>query len=801
MSITSGNNKNMKLIFILLLLIPIKLSAQGQIDGSMKEYFASPVVEDGKRNIVLQNRCGNRLTLLMYDDQTNLEFIYKPNAFRRKEYAARNFSNRDNFTLLFKEVTWPMVNAGNIVEFDYDPFVTRLKIKNQWEAKNDITVLNIADENVFAISAKTPLLLSIKPHSTFEVRDGLLMEQFTDRGENIVSYVAFDNIVQNRFRVLSDGTCVLQIFENEVVFFGGEENEYQVQQALSRLKNKSVTELIAQNEEQLNSKMNKGKVYFSNPDFQKVLDINHRIAYSGIDEGGACFGALNRIYYLIWVRDGSMTSTLMARAGNTELIKIWTKFLLNNPSIIRKDDNSLIPEFLQIVGSRWTRSEDDGIFYATLSLFSYFKTTGQDDLIQGKEFRVLLNAIDLYLEKTWNIDKKLMISNTVGETPLKADPNFGYDVVNGNYEKNDFHKSQGKELNLNASLYNQVNTYNILMMASDLLTQRLDLDNGRQSKYLAIAKNIQSSIKTKFYDKANDCLFSSIEYYTDGTEGTLSFLGDINPWEGSWATAIGPYFPAPELQLKTARFICTNWPIITKQGYGYCPWNTLSKVLTEYGLPAGDYEKMLSPEIRDALSLTLKYPMPGALTEYNRQIEGWRALPFSAGSLFFSMASQMISSLPDGIAVRANSKIDSISNFRYKLSSVQAIAKGKGDVVISYVLNGDTINNSLQIPDSKLFPGNNYLEVLRGEINGRFRLFSSNAQLLNIAVVGKTFEYTFKSNVPSQLCFEQWEKAGSVEITDFRGNKVDFIKSPLNNGKITLLEFSVNGIFKVKVVF
>ena len=789
----------MKLKLFCLLLFPLSLLAQQQINGSMVDYFAKPVVEDGKRNIILQNRCGNRLTVLMYEDRTNLEFTYKPNAFRRKEYTARNFSNRDNFTLLFKDVKLPMINSNNIVGFDYDPFITKLKIKNQWDAKNNISFINIADENVFAISAKTPLLIAIKPHSNFEVKDGLLTEHFTDRGENIVSYIAFDNFQQNRFRVLEDGTYIIQIFENEVVFFGGEENEYQVNRALDRLKNKTLAELTAQNEQSLANKMNQGMVHFANPDFQKVLDINHRIVYSGIDEGGACFGALNRIYYLMWIRDGSMTSSLMARAGNTELIKIWTRFLLNNPSLTRKEDNTLVPEFLQIVGSRWTRSEDDGIFYAALSLFSYFKTTGQDDLIQGAEFKTLLNAIDLYIQKTWNEDKKLMVSNTVGETPLKSDPYFGYDVVNGNYENNNFHKSQGKELNVNASLYNQVNTYNIMMMASELLSQRPEIDNGRKIMYLSIATDIQNSIKTKFYDKAHDCLYSSLEYYTDGTQGSLDFIGDNNPWEGSWATAIGPYFPAPDLQLKTARFIYTNWPKTTKQGYGYCPWNTVSKVLSEYGLPSTEYEKMLSAEIKDALTLSVKYPMPGGLTEYNTSVEGWRALPFSAGSLFFSMASQMISSLPQGVAVRANNKVDTVSNFRYKLSSIQALASDKGDVVLSYSMNGDTIVNSLQIPENKLLPGKNILHVIRGEKNNQFRLFSSSAQLLNITTGGNKVEYTFSSHVPSQLVFEKADLAKSIEIIDERGTKHEFVKSFMNNGKTTLIECNVNGIFKVKV--
>lgn len=790
----------MKLKLFILFFLPLSLFAQPQINGAMSDYFTNPVIEDGKRNLIFQNRCGNRLTFLLYDDSTNLEFTYKPNAFRRKEYAARNFSDRDNFTLLFKNVKLPMINATNIVGFDYDPFFTKLKMKNQWDAKNEISVVNIADENVFAISAKTPLLIAIKPHVKFEVKNGLLTEEFADRGENIVSFIAFDNLTQNRFRVLADGTYVIQVFENEIVYFGGEENEYQVNRALSRLKNKNLTELIAQNEQLLSNKMNQGLVYFANPDFQKVLDINHRIVYSGIDEGGACFGALCRIYYLMWVRDGGMTSSLMARAGNLEPTKLWTRFLLNNPSITRTADNTQVPEFLQIVGTRWTRSEDDGIFYAALSLFSYFKTTGQDDLIQGHEFKTLLNAIDYYLQKTWDTEKQLMVSNTVGETPLKSDPFFGFDLVNGNYENNEFHKSQGKELSINASLYNQVNTYNIMMMASELISQRPEMDNGRKSKYLRIAKEIQNSIKTKFYDKAHDCLYSSLEFYTDGTQGTLDFIGDTNPWEGSWATSIGPYYPMPDLQLKTARFIYHNWPKITKQGYGYCPWNTLSKVLTEYGMSSAEYEKMLSAQIADALTLTVKYPMPGGLTEYNRGLEGWRSLPFSAGSLFFSMASQLISGLPEGIAVRANNKVDSISNFRYKLSSIQAVATGKGDVVLSYIINGDTLVNSLQIPENKLIAGKNTLTVLRGEKSKQFRLFSSSAQLLNIATTGNGIEYTFRSNVPSELYFENADASKSFEFLDAQGKRMEFARSLMNNGKTTLLESNGSGVFKVKVL-
>jgi len=747
----------------------------------------------------LQNRCGNRLTLLMYDDRTDLEFIYKPNAYRRKEFRARNFSNRDNYTLLFKEVKWPMIHADHIVEFDYDPFHTKLKTRNQWDAKNEISVVNIADENMFVIAARAPLLIAVKPHESFHTGQNILTEKFTDRGENIVSFIAFENMEQNRFRVLSDGTYIIQVFENEVVFFGGEENEYQVNRALEKFRGKKINEIIANNEQILAPKMNQGVIRNNQPDFQKVLDINHRIVYSGIDEGGACFGALNRIYYLMWVRDGSMTSSLMARAGNPELIKLWTPFLLNNPSITTNEDGTKIPEFLQLVGTRWTRGEDDGIFYAVLSMFTYFNMTGQDDLLQGKEFSLLIEAIDRYLEKTWKTNKKMMISNTIGETPLKSDPYFGYDVVNGNYEHNSFHISQGKELAMNASLYNQVNTYNIMIMAAELLAQRPMMDKGHAKKYLDVANEIKNTLRNRFYDKANDCLYSSIEFYTDGTEGTLSMKADDNPWEGSWACSLGPFFPLPDLQLKTARIIYNTWPKITKQGYGYCPWNTLSEELYEYGMSGLQYQLMLTAEIKDANTLSVKYPMPGALTEYNTQMESWRGLPFSAGSFFYSMGAQMICSLPDGIAVRASNNVDSILNFRYKLSSIQAFASGQGDVVVSYHLNGENIPVTLQIPEYKLLPGQNTLQVERGDDYSQFRIYGSTARLLGVSQEHNTIVYSFQSEVPAQVYIENLKQAESLEVFNLNGEKVNFAKSDMSETRISLLEIEHAGTFIIKV--
>lgn len=145
---------------------------------------------------------------------------------------------------------------------------------------------------------------------------------------------------------------------------------------------------------------------------------------------------------------------------------------------------------------------------------------------------------------------------------------------------------------------------------------------------------------------------------------------------------------------------------------------------------------MLSDQIDEALMLTEKYPMPGALTEYYTAVNSWRALPFSEGSLFYSVTAQMVQSMPMGVGVRASNKVDSVENFEFRLANTTASATGEGDVVESYTINGNEIPFTLQIPESALRFRANNIEVVRGSSSDEFRFYSSTAQLLDYSYTG-----------------------------------------------------------------
>jgi hypothetical protein len=776
---------------ILLMFCMIEIFGQ-----SMSGYFRQPVFEEGENNILLQNRCGNRLTCMFSPCITALEFVYKPNADRRKEFWARNFSNRDNQTLLFSSFVMPDIFSTDAT-YEYDPFLTKIKISSPSGAKNTISLLNLADENAFVLSARSPLLIAFKPHTKFEVADGLLTERFTERGEEVVSFVSFPGFEQNRFRILSDGTYVLQLLENDVILIGGEENMYQVNRVYKKFAGQKLQTIINQNEASLNYELSKSTIFCKNTDFKTVLDINKRILLSMVDKGGATFGALSRCYYLIWTRDGSMSTSLMARGGMPTFLEDWTTLLLHHPSMVRRDDGIEVPEFIQTLGTRWSKGEDDGIFYAALSLFTLCQTTPNHDLLFSDGFKILLESIDRYLEKDWEPDRKMVGSDTRGETSLQSSPYYGYDVVNGEM----YHKTMGHE-NVNFtpivrsySFYNQVNAYNLLLMANVLIAMNPAMDQNRSTRYALIAQELKETMRSKFVNPKGT-FYAGFEIFSDGSEKFVPFGPDCDYWETAWANSLGPYYPVPEIQLKSAWEIRTDW---TKyRSHGYCPWNTLSGYLYEYGMTSKDYETMLVEQMKDALTLTKKYPMRGAVTEYQKEVEGWRALPFQIGALYQSMSAQLIQNMPMGIGIRASNFVDSINNYQFRSALINAKQSGIGDVVGQCKLNGKELKYTLQIPVSLLRNDNNSLEITRAQDNQQFRLFASTAELYSLHEKGGKLLFEMANPVETQLIFDNFELAQTVRLLNAKGEAIPYSRRAIANK--TLIEAGTKGNFVLEII-
>ncbi|GCE15916.1 hypothetical protein [Tengunoibacter tsumagoiensis] len=762
----------------------------------MKHYYQESQVEEGISNVLLQNRCGNRLTLLFHEQETEIELVYKPHAGRRREFRARNFSNRDNQTTLFAALRLPEITVSMVQNYGYDPFITTIDTKAPIGARNTLTFLNLPEENCFALAARCPLLITVTPHAKFTITDGLLSEKFTDRGEEIVSFLHFPGFEENRFRQLEDGRVVLQLLENDVILLGGEENLYHVQRVVKTLGKLSLPELTDLINRQLAPTLAIAQLTSSDEQLQRIIDLNKRIIYSGLDQGGACFGALNRIYYLIWIRDGSMTTSFMARAGLPEWLGIWTPFLLANPNQKKDAAGIIVEEFLQAVGTRWSKSEDDGLYYAILSLFTLYQTTADAHLLHPSVLDPLLKILNHTIETRYEPSLQLFASDTRGETTLESSPYFGYDIVNGTIE-HWVHDSQhqGKTIWKAGSLYHNINMYNVLLMIENLLAQS-PFYQTRSVTYVPLARELQTSLKKNFINPEGN-YYSSLLFFEDGTQKWDTFAeGDF--WEYAWAVSIGPFFPDSITALKSAQMVYQTWPGI--RNYGYCPWNTLARTLKEFGMSSTEYHQMLQDEIRDALLQTRKYPLIGALTEYQNDAEGWRALPFSAGSLMFSLSSLLLNSLPQGLAVRANTLITQIEYFQFRASTLNIQQQQGGDQVVEWTLNGQTISGTLQIPEQFLRTGPNTLTVKGGKTYNNWRLYSSNARLFSMTTSATGHTYEFMNSAPSELIVENFGQARSIQATTRQGESINLTTESIPTTSLTRILIDTSGEFLLTVI-
>ena len=773
----------------------------------MKSPYRVPPQEEGKHNLVFQNRCGNRLSWIVHATHTELETSYKPNAFRRTDFRARNFSCRDIFTSLFADLRLPDLGTGLNYRFNWDPFHTTIEVNHPDGALNRIQVLNLASHNAFVLTARAPMLLALRPHAAFRVEDGLLWEPFSDRGEDIVSFVLFRGYESSRYRVLEDGTHLLQVVENDPLIIGGEENRAQVDAIRASLRGLSMAHLAAANEIQVRDHLREGQACLADPAYQRVFDLNRRIAWSGIDAGGACFGAINRIYHLIWVRDGSMTAAHMALAGCPQFSRLWTPFLLANPSVTMSDDGDGAETYGQLLGTRWSKSEDDGLFYAVWTLFTYFRVTGDDGPLQGEGLSRLIRIARNHLERCLDQARGIMTSDTLGEESLRGSPYFGYDIVDGSFKKAHSNVSmEGRPFLRVASFYHQVNTFNACRMLECLAATGDLPDRSEACAYLrGQADLLQHSLRTHFVSD-DGTPYALWAFFTDGTDQKyLVGAAQTDFWETSWAMAQGPFFPLPESQLQGARLILEQWPQREGRSYGLCPWNVLLRFLhTRGSLSSVEVRHALEEEVAEALSETERYPMAGALHEDHRNPHHLRGLPFSAGSFTVAQTSLLLSPLAQGLALRDGGGTRSLKSFRYRLSRIDARVTGEGPQVLGWSLNGVPVPGTLQIPEARLRPGANTIEVTTGEREGEKRdprLWASDAELHQVSrsAPAGTSVWEMASAVPALLEVEGLEPLHVVEALDQSGRAIPHNCFPDPASGRTCISVGCSGVFLVRI--
>jgi hypothetical protein len=255
-----------------------------------------------------------------------------------------------------------------------------------------------------------------------------------------------------------------------------------------------------------------------------------------------------------------------------------------------------------------------------------------------------------------------------------------------------------------------------------------------------------------------------------------------------------PFYPDVAAALRSARFFTETWP--TVRNYGHCPWNTLSGMLTEFGMTSDEFVAMHADQMSEAMMLTTRYPMVGALTEYHGNPEGWRGLPFQTGTLLNALCGLVLKGLPMGVAARGSDLVTEARNYTYRAAAIDAVSTGRGDEVQSIEVNGTPLRGSLQIPEELLRAGRNTVRIVRGTPPDGPRLHGSTARLFGVAEGRTGTVYRMGSPTRADLVFESLD-AARLRVTDAAGDDLAFETRAIEDTGKTLVIVPADGDFVV----
>ena len=291
------------------------------------------------KTILSHGRLGVRIEL-NFNDEGVLELWISPRAETSSASRDRNWSNRDDHTRLFDRIGLRDLSQQQFVRCDYDPFHIVVVFQHQTlhlislydEAGVTLWFENVQIVDFKSDKADTPLS---RDAQTFAV-------SHPDRGEIFHFAAVLESGKFTHQLVTDEGRstyAAARLEANKTLAILGGLHEDRVLERAQNVAQRGCNALLEHNEKLVNDALQSGHIELRDDKaLQKLVDINRRVLLSQQDAQGAIRAALNRIYYLIWARDGAIIECFKAHAGWSEGVEKWSRFLLDNPLVIEDEE-------------------------------------------------------------------------------------------------------------------------------------------------------------------------------------------------------------------------------------------------------------------------------------------------------------------------------------------------------------------------------------------------------------------------------------------------------------------------------
>jgi len=719
------------------------------------------------KTILMHNRMGIRIEL-NFDREGLLELWISPRAGESADYRDRNFSCRDDHTRLFDRISLPGLSAERFEGCDYGPFHSTVRFQGQ-----ALHVLSLYDRPGVVLWCDEPQGVDFKSDKadTPVAREADVFEvRHPDRGRTF-SFMAVLGKGSGAFRhqfALDEGRSTYaraELAPGQLLAIAGELQAEPVRQMAREAAAGTADELIADNEDKIGAALAPGKFRLrERPEMQRLLDLNRRVLLAMQDACGAVRAAINRIYYLIWVRDGAIIECFNAYAGSPEPLALWTDFLLANPTVV-EDQQPTGRTFVMLVNRKITKWEEDGVFYAIWSAFTAWTQTGDDRFVTGENLAVLEDAMDWLERYSFDGEAGLFGRWHRGESPLPGSRGDGWDNAVGKPTDHQDCVYEGESIRRSYDIY-----INLFSYASYVMLAAMDTGTAAD-EYLQKADALAERMAPLFGDGLPD--------YGDllTAEGDMLRAGPygLDVTDYVWGLSLTPFVPEP-WRMPGIRRELYRRAMEEPEGCFLAALFSLLASLDPDWFDEADVMRAAELAAEASYRPGEFLAMPNTVVEKIGVEDGHpyhdvRPQAFSVGPWLATMTGLGLRRLPFGLAVRANGTLEEITDYRYRGSSLHVTFTGQGEWA-ALRLNGRDVPGTLQMPEDFLRDGENDVEVCAGPPRGGPVLVESTVRLNAVERAEGAVTYTVETYGKNVLAFRGVEDC-SVTVRDVAGEAVE----------------------------
>ena len=654
--------------------------------------------------ILMHSPCGVRVELIIGKRETRLELWLSPKARSSARQADRNLANRDDPLRLFDAIVFPEFKEETFTRCEWDAFHS---VVHFGERALHLMAL-FEDPGVAFWTEGGDLAVDFKSgrDDRTAVRTDALFAITHEEAGHTLSFAAackpgsmFHQIVpevagRSRYSraVVKDHSPVLVLGEDVT------EVDYSPAGRAASLAGEKPERLLQENEFAIEKGLEQGDLALADdPELSELLHKSRRLLLACQDKQGAIRAALSRIYYMIWVRDGAITTAFQAYSGWADALAGWTRFLLANPT--RIDD----PEcpgrtFGQLVGPIAKRQED-GILYAVWSAFAAWTQSGAGAEPAPGAAAVLREAVD-WLER-WCFDAEAGLFYRVFacETPMRGSWDNGYDNAVGWVWKGTSH-SRGvfwKEKPV-------VRTYDSYINLGMVSVYRMMAALTGEESWLRKAKLLLDQAD-HLIPEAGAAPYG-LAVFEDGSS-EMAGHHDMDREDYAWGHSVPPFGLANPGHRRARRENVVDLLDKRREGYFLASYYSVLAAAD----PLDHAPEAIYRAIREGAETSFEgggnYPMPMAILE--KLGEGvdseWhyiRPQCFSAGPMLAALSGLGLRRLPFGLALRSGFGLQTIRGYAWGGKKIDCTFADAPWAILEVRIDDEPLLHTLQIPEKRL---------------------------------------------------------------------------------------------------